>query len=92
MGIPTFRVRVRVLELGISYQVADFFNLFGFKLPRTIPCYEWSGIAHELSSRCLHREPCLRLVAFDSTDTGRRFLACAQEKVCLILLYLVSLS
>ncbi|KAM3214499.1 hypothetical protein ACQJBY_066779 [Aegilops geniculata] len=50
------------------------------QLPRTIPCYEWSGIAHELSSRCLHREPCLRLVAFDSTDTGQRFLACAEEK------------
>ncbi|KAI5000324.1 hypothetical protein ZWY2020_004913 [Hordeum vulgare] len=46
------------------------------QLPRTIPCYEWSGIAHELSSRCLHLEPCLRQVAFQSMDTGERFLAC----------------
>ncbi|KAE8786783.1 cbl-interacting protein kinase 13 [Hordeum vulgare] len=50
------------------------------ELPRTIPCYEWSGIAHELSSRCLHLEPCLRQVAFQSMDTGWRFLACAKEK------------
>ncbi|KAI5015619.1 hypothetical protein ZWY2020_057009 [Hordeum vulgare] len=50
------------------------------ELPRTIPCYEWSGIAHELSFRCLHLEPCLGQVAFQSTHTGRRFLACAKEK------------
>ncbi|XBJ27192.1 hypothetical protein VPH35_004493 [Triticum aestivum] len=50
------------------------------QLPRTISCYERSGIAHDLSSRCLHQEPCVRLVAFESVDTGRRFLACAQEK------------
>ncbi|KAE8815942.1 putative CBL-interacting protein kinase 13 [Hordeum vulgare] len=28
----------------------------------------------------MHLEPCLRQVAFKSTDTGRRFLACAKEK------------
>uniref|UniRef100_A0A8I6Y9M2 GRF-type domain-containing protein n=1 Tax=Hordeum vulgare subsp. vulgare TaxID=112509 RepID=A0A8I6Y9M2_HORVV len=50
------------------------------QLPRTIPCYELSGIAHELSSRCMHLEPCLRQVAFQSTDTGWRFFACAKEK------------
>ncbi|KAE8792228.1 secologanin synthase [Hordeum vulgare] len=50
------------------------------ELPRTIPCYEWSGIANELSYRCLHLEPCLRQVAFQSSDTDRRFLACAKEK------------
>ncbi|XBI62956.1 hypothetical protein VPH35_043464 [Triticum aestivum] len=50
------------------------------QLPRTISCYEWSGIAHDLSSRCLHQAPCVRLVAFESVDTGRRFLACAEEK------------
>uniref|UniRef100_A0A8I7B3W8 GRF-type domain-containing protein n=1 Tax=Hordeum vulgare subsp. vulgare TaxID=112509 RepID=A0A8I7B3W8_HORVV len=50
------------------------------QLSRTIPCYEWSGIGHELSSCCLHVEPCVRQVAFQSTDTGRRFLACAKEK------------
>ncbi|XP_044958509.1 uncharacterized protein LOC123409713 [Hordeum vulgare subsp. vulgare] len=50
------------------------------QLPRTIPCYEWSGIAHELYSRCMHLEPCLRQVAFQSTNTGRHFLACAKEK------------
>uniref|UniRef100_A0A8I6Z4P7 Uncharacterized protein n=1 Tax=Hordeum vulgare subsp. vulgare TaxID=112509 RepID=A0A8I6Z4P7_HORVV len=51
------------------------------QLPRTIPSYEWGGIAHELSSRCMHLEPCVRQVAFQSTDTGRCFLACAKEKV-----------
>ncbi|KAE8798560.1 cbl-interacting protein kinase 13 [Hordeum vulgare] len=50
------------------------------QLPRTIPCYEWSGIAHELSYHCMHLEPCLTQVAFQSTNTGRRFLACAKEK------------
>ncbi|KAE8816681.1 putative disease resistance protein RGA4 [Hordeum vulgare] len=50
------------------------------QLPRTIPCYEWSGITHELSSGCLHLEPCLGQVAFQSMDTGRHFLACAKEK------------
>ncbi|KAE8813961.1 cbl-interacting protein kinase 13 [Hordeum vulgare] len=28
----------------------------------------------------MHLQPCLRQVAFQSTDTGRRFLACAKEK------------
>uniref|UniRef100_A0A8I6YEG1 Uncharacterized protein n=1 Tax=Hordeum vulgare subsp. vulgare TaxID=112509 RepID=A0A8I6YEG1_HORVV len=50
------------------------------QLPTTIPCYEWSGIAIELSSRCMHLELCQREVAFQSSDTGRRFLACAKEK------------
>ncbi|KAE8798866.1 hypothetical protein D1007_25834 [Hordeum vulgare] len=37
-----------------------------------------------LASGCAQQklvEPCLRQVAFQSTDTGRRFLACAKEKV-----------
>ncbi|KAE8798264.1 cbl-interacting protein kinase 13 [Hordeum vulgare] len=50
------------------------------QLPRTIPCYELSGIAHELSSRCMHLEPCLWQVTFQSTNIGRGFLACAKEK------------
>ncbi|KAE8818561.1 hypothetical protein D1007_03696 [Hordeum vulgare] len=50
------------------------------QLPRNIPCYGWSGISHEFSSRCLHLEPCLRLVSYESMDSGRRFLACAKEK------------
>ncbi|KAM3206802.1 hypothetical protein ACQJBY_062147 [Aegilops geniculata] len=58
------------------------------QLPRIISCYEWSGIAHDLSSRCLHQEPCVRLVAFESVDTGRRFLACAEEKAALKCNYL----
>ncbi|KAE8811261.1 putative disease resistance protein RGA4 [Hordeum vulgare] len=29
----------------------------------------------------MHLEPCLRQVAFQSTDIGRNFLACAKEKV-----------
>ncbi|KAE8807416.1 cbl-interacting protein kinase 13 [Hordeum vulgare] len=50
------------------------------ELPRTITCHEWSGIAHELFFRYMHLEPCLRQVAFQYTDTGRCFLACAKEK------------
>ncbi|KAE8810588.1 cbl-interacting protein kinase 13 [Hordeum vulgare] len=50
------------------------------QLPRTVPCYEWSGIAHELSFHCMHLEPCVSQVAFQSTDTSRRFLVCAKEK------------
>uniref|UniRef100_A0A8I6YUJ9 GRF-type domain-containing protein n=1 Tax=Hordeum vulgare subsp. vulgare TaxID=112509 RepID=A0A8I6YUJ9_HORVV len=50
------------------------------QLSTTIPYYEWSGIAHELSYRCMHLEPCLRQVAIQSTHIGRRFLACAKEK------------
>ncbi|KAE8815376.1 putative disease resistance protein RGA4 [Hordeum vulgare] len=50
------------------------------QLPRTILCYEWSAIAHELSPCCLDLEPCLGLVAFQSMDTSRCFLTCAKEK------------
>ncbi|KAE8805697.1 cbl-interacting protein kinase 13 [Hordeum vulgare] len=42
------------------------------QLPTTIPCYEWSGIAHELSSHCMHLESCLRQVPFQSTDAEEK--------------------
>nr|XP_020166050.1 uncharacterized protein LOC109751585 [Aegilops tauschii subsp. strangulata] len=49
------------------------------QLPATILCLEWSGLATDLSSRCEHACVCEKLVAFDSVDSGRRFLACAQK-------------
>ncbi|XBI51691.1 hypothetical protein VPH35_034176 [Triticum aestivum] len=63
-----------------SSSSSDGESVTSLQLPTTIPCYEWSGIAHDLSSCCLHREPCVRLVAFDSLDTGRRFLVCGQKE------------
>ncbi|XBI87321.1 hypothetical protein VPH35_025434 [Triticum aestivum] len=51
------------------------------QLPATILCLEWSGLATDLSSRCEHECVCEKLVAFDSVDSGRRFLACAQKKI-----------
>ncbi|XBI33252.1 hypothetical protein VPH35_056601 [Triticum aestivum] len=51
------------------------------QLPATILCLEWSSLATDLSSRCEHECVCEKLVAFDSVDSGRRFLACAQKKI-----------
>ncbi|XP_037462098.1 uncharacterized protein LOC119333227 [Triticum dicoccoides] len=50
------------------------------KPPATISCEEWSGLATDLPSfRCGHGSLCEKNVAFESVDTGRRFLACAQK-------------
>ena len=36
-------------------------------------------MAKDLSARCHHPSPCVKLLAFDSVDTGRKFLACAEK-------------
>ena len=36
-------------------------------------------MAEDLSARCQHQSPCVKLVAFDSVDGGRKFLACAKK-------------
>ena len=47
--------------------------------PRTISGTEWSGVAEDLSARCHHQSPCVKLVAFDSVGSGTKFLACAEK-------------
>ncbi|XBJ16437.1 hypothetical protein VPH35_008072 [Triticum aestivum] len=47
--------------------------------PRTIDCSDWRGLAAHLPVRCEHQSVCEKLVAFESVDSGRRFLGCAQE-------------
>ena len=36
-------------------------------------------MAEDLSARCHHQSPCVKLVAFDSVDSGRKFPACAEK-------------
>ena len=36
-------------------------------------------MAEDLSARCHHQSPCVKLVAFQSVDSGRKFLACAEK-------------
>ena len=36
-------------------------------------------MAENLSARCHHQSPCVKLVAFESVDSGRKFLACAEK-------------
>ena len=36
-------------------------------------------MAEDLSARCHHQSPCVKLVAFESVDSGRKFLACAEK-------------
>ncbi|XBI17816.1 hypothetical protein VPH35_059771 [Triticum aestivum] len=47
--------------------------------PRTIESSDWRGLAADLHVRCEHQSVCEKLVAFESVDTGRRFLGCAQK-------------
>uniref|UniRef100_M8CLU8 Zinc finger GRF-type domain-containing protein n=1 Tax=Aegilops tauschii TaxID=37682 RepID=M8CLU8_AEGTA len=49
--------------------------------PATIFCYEWRGLAPDLAARCEHQSVCEKFVSFDSVDSGRRFLACAQKEI-----------
>ncbi|KAI4982725.1 hypothetical protein ZWY2020_023217 [Hordeum vulgare] len=48
--------------------------------PPTILCVEWRGLAADLSARCEHEAICEKYVAFQSVDSGRRFLGCAQKE------------
>ena len=36
-------------------------------------------MAEDLSACCHHQSPCVKLVAFESVDSGRKFLACAEK-------------
>ena len=36
-------------------------------------------MAEYLFARCHHQSPCVELVAFESVDSGRKFLACAEK-------------
>ena len=36
-------------------------------------------MAEDLPARCHHQSPCMKLVAFESMDSGRKFLACAEK-------------
>ena len=36
-------------------------------------------MAEVLSARCHHQSPCVKLLAFDSVDIGRKFLACVEK-------------
>ena len=36
-------------------------------------------MAEDLSACCHHQYPCVKLVAFESVDSGRKFLACAEK-------------
>ncbi|XP_040242207.1 uncharacterized protein [Aegilops tauschii subsp. strangulata] len=52
------------------------------KPPATIFCKEWTGLATDLPSfTCEHGSLCEKHVAFQSVDSGRRFLACAHKEV-----------
>ena len=43
-------------------------------------------MAEDLAARCHHQSPCVKLVAFESVDSGKKFLACA-EKVSLTFVF-----
>ncbi|XBH67423.1 hypothetical protein VPH35_095809 [Triticum aestivum] len=49
--------------------------------PATIFCSEWRGLAPDLAARCEHHCVCEKFVSFESVDSGRRYLACAQKEI-----------
>lgn len=49
------------------------------QLPRTVYCKEWNGVASDMRYVCQHKSSCEKFVAFESVDSGRRFLACAEK-------------
>ncbi|XP_073354709.1 uncharacterized protein [Aegilops tauschii subsp. strangulata] len=49
--------------------------------PMTMECTEWIILALNHVAHCEHRAPCEELLAFESTDSGRRFLGCAKKDV-----------
>ena len=61
------------------YPEVDLNRFFFLYLPKTISGNEWSGVPKDLSARCHHKSPCVKLLAFDFMDTGRKFLACAEK-------------
>ncbi|XBJ04406.1 hypothetical protein VPH35_023350 [Triticum aestivum] len=49
--------------------------------PATIFCSEWTGLAPDLAARCEHQCVYEKFVSFESVDSGRRYLACAQKEI-----------
>ncbi|XBJ10553.1 hypothetical protein VPH35_015403 [Triticum aestivum] len=49
--------------------------------PAIIFCSEWTGLAPDLAARCEHQCVCEKFVCFESVDSGRRYLACAQKEI-----------
>ncbi|XBJ06229.1 hypothetical protein VPH35_024877 [Triticum aestivum] len=49
--------------------------------PATIFWSEWTGLAPNLEARCEHQCVCEKFVCFESVDSGRRYLACAQKEI-----------
>ncbi|VAI31722.1 hypothetical protein VPH35_086882 [Triticum aestivum] len=49
--------------------------------PATIFCSEWTGLAPDIAARCEHQCVCEKFVCFESVDSGRRYLACAQKEI-----------
>ncbi|XBH98442.1 hypothetical protein VPH35_127956 [Triticum aestivum] len=47
----------------------------------TIFCSEWTGLAPDLEVRCEHQCVCEKLVSFESVDSERWYLACAQKEI-----------
>ncbi|KAM3297509.1 hypothetical protein ACQJBY_039419 [Aegilops geniculata] len=55
-------------------------NMEYFQTPDTVIDPSFSGLVTESDRRCiLHRERAGKFVAFEGTDTGRRFIGCATE-------------
>ena len=61
------------------YPAVDLSHFLLLLFPRTNSCNEWSGVAEDLSARCHHQSPCMKLVVFESMDGGRKFQACAEN-------------
>ncbi|XBJ24904.1 hypothetical protein VPH35_002682 [Triticum aestivum] len=49
--------------------------------PAVIFFSEWRGLAPDIAARCEHQCVCEKLVSFESVDSGRRYLACAQKEI-----------
>ena len=42
-------------------------------------CNKWSRVTEDLPVRYHHESTCVKLVAFESVDGGRKFLPCAEK-------------
>uniref|UniRef100_A0A8I6WJB9 Zinc finger GRF-type domain-containing protein n=1 Tax=Hordeum vulgare subsp. vulgare TaxID=112509 RepID=A0A8I6WJB9_HORVV len=63
-----------------SYSSSSSDSDISSRAPPSILCVEWTGLATDLSARCEHQAICEKYVAFQSVDSGRRFLGCAQKE------------
>ena len=61
--------------------------------PDTVIDPSFSGLVTKSDRRCiLHRERASKFVAFEGTDTGRRFIGCATEVMDQVGVDLISLN